>query len=873
MAKKSKKGPGRGRSASEKDPATGRFKTKTTSPTTTSTTVTAAPPAPAAAPAGPTVTPEQITEEISGFRKALLQTMNDLGGEQSELQDAVLDGLRQTAEVLVSENENIFGKRYDKTVDQSAAYEILESVVRLGEMAVRAKTVQEKRKILQRLQTYKKVTNKVFGAGGGRESAIAGKILEMIAKIEKPLSKESGVKAAAKEKITDFAKKIPERMAAKIPLIGGILSRSLQSRRERKEEEAEALSTLTGEISQAGRTSLYGRRGGAEIEPSPSLMGGVDTTPPIPGGTTVSKIMGGGKTNVGFGGKAVIDTLSSILVQVKDIKSILVDQYDPAQEELKKEEAKREAEDKLTDILKSIKGGKEAPKAGEEAKKGGILESLSSLFSGGIGGAVQGILASLSGMATTVASTLAGLALPALGVMAAAAGGAAVGYSLYKTWIEPSMDQAQSEREAVLAKKTETTKRAITTDTGEAVYAVDMMGENTVMTEAEIKGKIATASPEEKVELEKALIAGPMQQIVDTSTGIRVDAFSRFKSGESIEQFKQREKADTEARRSDPGAYRFNVLKDAIAKFDDKTRTEWKQMQESGATFNARETKASIIKNEAEVLYNSITKGGASNPLTEDQKEKLLDMSNIVTDMGQGQFLEIGDVDNVIGVGTAFKMFQGEQSEEVKQRIKELRENTQTDYAVLEQQEQDKKADPTAVALPPLPPVPEQIPPFAGTIEKTTPAAAIPEASNGKAPIQREIDTINEEMRKLEVAAQDPDPSNPYTTIEGQNKLNTRRAELNTRRQSLYTQMYSMESGTIVPPSTPSTDVGRTTMQLDSARDAAEQAKQADSAPAPTVNAVNAPKTTNNAITVNNNTGAGVRNNDPTLKSAERASL
>jgi hypothetical protein len=757
MAKKSKKGPGRGRSASEKDPATGRFKTKTTSATTTTTTVTAAPSAPAAAPAGPTVTPEQITEEISGFRKALLQTMNDLGGEQSELQDAVLDGLRQTAEVLVSENENIFGKRYDKTVDQSAAYEILESVVRLGEMAVRAKTVQEKRKILQRLQTYKKVTNKVFGTGGGRESAIAGKILEMIAKIEKPLSKESGIKAAAKEKITDFAKKIPERMAAKIPLIGGILSRSLQSRRERKEEEAEALSTLTGEISQAGRTSLYGRRGGIGTEPSPSAMGEIETSP-IPGGTPLSKIISGGESTGGFGGKGIINTLSSILSQVKDIKSILVDQYDPAQEELKKEEAKREAEDKLTDILKSIKGGKEAPKAGEEAKKGGILESLSSLFSGGIGGAVQGILASLSGMATTVASTLAGLALPALGVMAAAAGGAAVGYSLYKTWIEPAMDRAQSERNAVLAQKTETTKQAITTDTGEAVYAVDMMGENTVMTEAEIKGKMATASPEEKAELEKALSAGPMQQIVDTSTGIRTDAFGRFKSGESIEQFKQREKADTEARRSNPGAYRFNMLKNSIATFDDKARNQWMQMKKSGASYDALETKMNLIQNEAEILYNSVTKGGASNLLTEDQKEKLLDMSDIVTDMGRGQMLDTGDVDNIMGVGTAFKMFQGEQSEEVKQTIQELKENSKT-------------------------------------------------------------------------------------------------------------------NGTIVPPSTPSTDVGRTTMQLDSARDAAEQAKQMDSAPAPTVNAVNAPKTTNNAITVNNNTGAGVRNNDPTLKSAERASL
>jgi len=788
MAKKSKKGSGRGRSPSEKDPATGRFKSKTTSATTTTTTVTTAAPAPAATPAGPTVTPEQITEEISGFRKALLQTMKDLGGEQSEIQDAILDGLRQTAESLVSENEDIFGKRYDKTIDQSAAYEILEGVVRLGEMAVRAKTVQEKRKILQRLGTYKKVTDKVFGAGGGKESAIAGKIREMIAKIEKPLSKESGIKAAAKEKISDFAKKIPERLAAKIPLIGGILSRSLERRRERKEEEAEALSTLTGEISQAGRTSLYGRRGGAEIEPSPSLMAGADTTPPIPGGTPLSKIMGGGKTNVGFGGKAVIDTLSSILVQVKEIKSILVDQYDPAQEELKKEEAKREEEDKLADILKSIKGEKEASKAGEktgeEAKKGGI------------GGAVEGILDSLSGMGKTIASSLAGLALPALGVMAAAAGGAAIGYSLYKTWVEPAMDKAQSERNAVLAKKTETTRQAITTDTGEAVYSVDMMGDNTVMTEAEIKGKIATASPEEKAELEKALSAGPIEKIVDTSTGIRTDVFSRFKSGESIEQFRQREKADTEARRNDPGAYRFNVLKDTIAKFDDKTRTEWKQMQESEATFNTRETKAKIIKNEAEVLYNSITKGGASNLLTEDQKEKLLDMSNIVTDMGRGQFLGIESVDNVMGVGTAFKMFQGEQSEEVKQRIKELKENTQNDYAVLEQQEQDRKAEielqNNTIEIPPLPPLPEQ---------------------------------------------------NPLT------------------------------NGTIVPPSTPSTDVGRSTMELDRARDAAEQAKQSDSAPAPVVNAVNAPKTTNNAITVNNNTGAGVRNNDPTLKSAERASL
>jgi hypothetical protein len=716
MAKKSKKGPGRGRSASEKDPATGRFKTKTTSATTTTTTVTAATPAPAAAPAGPTVTPEQITEEISGFRKALLQTMNELGGEQSELQDAVLDGLRQTAEVLVSENENIFGKRYDKTVDQSAAYEILESVVRLGEMAVRAKTVQEKRKILQRLQTYKKVTNKVFGAGGGRESAIAGKILEMIAKIEKPLSKESGVKAAAKEKITDFAKKIPERMAAKIPLIGGILSRSLQSRRERKEEEAEALSTLTGEISQAGRTSLYGRRGGAEIEPSPSLMGGADTTSPIPGGTTVSKIIGG-KSAVSFGGKTVVDTLTNILSQVKDIKSILIDQYDPAEEELKKEEAKREAENAKAGMFGKLKKMMGLGGGGAEVKKEG----------GGISGMIGSMLGGIKEYIPAVASTIAGFAPSVVGGLAAAApvagavlGGAAIGLG-----------------GAYLVNKG--------VDTLFGTNLADKMMESDTWTFGDVERDRQRAEMDKKIETShQAAVSSP--------------------------------------------------------EYTAKRATDPRQLAQL-----VREGKMS----------------------------------------GTQALMELSTYESQNGAGEDTDFF--------KSKIME--------------------ADPTAVALPPLPPVPEQIPPVAGTIEKTTPAAAIPEASNGKASIQREIDTINEEMRKLEVVAQDPDPSNPYTTIEGQNKLNARRAELNTRRQSLYTQMYSMESGTIVPPSTPSTDVGRTTMQLDSARDAAEQAKQADSAPAPTVNAVNAPKTTNNAITVNNNTGAGVRNNDPTLKSAERASL
>ena len=161
------------------------------------------------------------------------------------------------------------------------------------------------------------------------------------------------------------------------------------------------------------------------------------------------------------------------------------------------------------------------------------------MFDGGIGGMMKQLTGALSGIATTVASSLTGIALPALGVMAAAAGGAAAGYSIYKNWVEPAMEKTQAEREAVVAKKTETTRKTITTDTGEAAYSVDMMGESTVMTEREIKEKMATATPEEKEELEKALLRGPMQQIVDIESGLRADGFERFKSGETIEQFRE----------------------------------------------------------------------------------------------------------------------------------------------------------------------------------------------------------------------------------------------------------------------------------------------------------------------------------------------
>jgi hypothetical protein len=418
MAKrKTSKGPGRGRrGAVPIDPVTKRFiKTESS--------------APAAVPIAPPITPETVKEEISGFRKALLDAMRDLGADQSAVQDTILDGLRETAEKLVAEQEKIFGKRVEKTVEQSAAYEILEGVVRLGESAAKAKTVAEKRKILQRLRTYKTVTAKVFAGGGDKKSAVAGKILKMIETIEKPLSKESGRRAAIREGVTEYVKTLPEKMARKIPLVGGIVGGSLQRRRERKEEEAEALSSLTEEISRAGKSSLYGRKADfGAMEPDSSFpdVSQFSPEPPIAGGTPVSALMGGKQNKeIGFD-RSSVQILGQILVQVSDMKKLLFEQYDPGNKDLKEEESQRETADKNTDTFSKLKGlfGRKGRTQGTESAGGGsgIFQTvMNTLGLGGISKTVGSIISTIGGIASGLGTIIGGIA-GAVGTLASTIG-------------------------------------------------------------------------------------------------------------------------------------------------------------------------------------------------------------------------------------------------------------------------------------------------------------------------------------------------------------------------------------------------------------------------------------------------------------------
>ena len=720
----------RGRSKEDLDPVTGKWKKGTSSKpsgasapaNTTTVAPTATAPAPAAAPAGPTQLPEEVKKEISGFRKAMMDRLKEMGESESGVQEAVLDGLRDTAEQLVQKNADIFGQRGDKTVDQSAAYEIIKGIVDLGEQASATKTVEQKRKILQRLKTYKSVVQKVIVGKDPRLSVISGKILEMIENIEKPLQKESGMVAGAKEKITDFAKTIPERVARKIPLIGGLLGGFLQRRREKKEEEAESLSDLTQQISRAGRTTLYGKRGefGAETD-IPEIE------PPIPGGTPFSKMMTGQKDLENYGKpesfgvsnehiKAIRMDLGSVLANIKDIKEFILGRFDPAEEETKAEEAKREQEDTLFDMIRSLKNGDEKIKGGSikggsgiQKKGGGIVDTLINALGGGI-------------VPTGLVSSLASIALPVIGVLAAAAGGAAIGYALYKNWLEPALDKAQADRERVLAKKVETKRTPILTDKGEAVYQIDegVVGEEpTIMTKAEIESAMTTATPEIKEKLEATLKRGPLEKVVDTQTGLPVpgDVSQIFKSGESIEKLRQSQKEDIQSRKENPAAYKFNQLKDDIVKFDYKTRLEWNRMRGEGESEDALKTYAKTTFNTAQVFYKAITKK-IDNPLSKEQKNSLIKLSPFVEKWSNPDFqnttsFNIQWFDNMVGRASYMNPdLKDSTRNEAEIRLEELKEketqnSTTTPPNTLPTQPASiSLSSVDTISPPPLPPIP-----------------------------------------------------------------------------------------------------------------------------------------------------------------------
>ena len=371
---------------------------------------------PVAEPAGPTVMPRPSSpyspRPESGIRKALGKSLTK---EEQEYQKT-LDKLRSDAANTVQENPDLFGSgRYDQTIDQSTLYQLYEGVVELGESAAKARKAEDKQRLLASLNAYKKIVMGLAKEGSDKEKELANKLLEIIASIEKKLSKGAGEIGRLKENLKDWAQKIPENLAAKIPLVGGFISGMLQRKRERKEgEEYQKQDILAASSRGIGGSSLFGRVGGGggrggmggmsesaveAISTGGSDLGDIEaaeTGSPVPSGS-----LGGGET---------IRTLQSILVQVADIKSLIQGQTD-SEAGLDAEETARETADKEYDILNKLKGlfgGGKGGKAGATVEVTGGLgwkELIGSLIGKEIlAAALAPVLSVLSSMLGTLVS-------------------------------------------------------------------------------------------------------------------------------------------------------------------------------------------------------------------------------------------------------------------------------------------------------------------------------------------------------------------------------------------------------------------------------------------------------------------------------------
>lgn len=276
----------------------------------------------------------------------------------------------------------------------AAAAVLIREAKRLSDEAQFADN-EEAQRIYEKLQAVRDIAKKAKGS----QSELAAKLDGVIDPIEKELKKKASFRGFLKEKVQEFRKTLPERLASKIPVVGGLLGGFLRQKRESKDKLQRYSVELEKQM--AGEKRGGGGRGG--------FMGG-SRAGDIPG------LIGGDK-----------DTLGGILHEVSEIRKLLIDQFKPGTAEL----AARESE---------LEGKGLAKAAGGDGKKGGgLLSMLRGLLGGGEGG---GILSTIGNIATSAGSLAMGGAR-GVGRLAMSAGrgiaklggkalGAFKGTSLYK---------------------------------------------------------------------------------------------------------------------------------------------------------------------------------------------------------------------------------------------------------------------------------------------------------------------------------------------------------------------------------------------------------------------------------------------------------
>ena len=338
-------------------------------------------------------TEKNISTKI-GLLESLKAQRQAQGYKSDALEDYIIgtsekQGVRSTVEDYIRENRDKFNQ--DDPAG-AAAYELMEETVKLSEESLDA-SHEEAKRIYAELNFIRELAKKTQGDQG----EIAKKLQDIIAPVEAQLKKKSSFKAFLTEKASDFKKTIPERIASKIPVVGGILGDFLQQKRISREKMELYTGGLQKQISRRGKRG-EGLDIGAQKRQGFSDIGGTPAAD-IPG-----MLAGTASPQSSSPVTGTPSTLGELLKEVSEIRKLLQNKFTPESDTSDTAELqKRESE------LEGL--GAEKPIKGEAKKGGGMLSSLRNML--GMGGG-EGILSRIASGVGSIGTAI--LGAPSLGM-------------------------------------------------------------------------------------------------------------------------------------------------------------------------------------------------------------------------------------------------------------------------------------------------------------------------------------------------------------------------------------------------------------------------------------------------------------------------
>ena len=495
-----------------------------------------------------TRTLEQVIQETVGIgRKEAIRLSSFLGRDKLKSEFNVGDAVYGEGGILAM-SAKIATEVNDKLTESGR--EMLSSVQEMMKDSV-GKNATETREILLKM----KVLQETLGKATDEQSKAMKKVVD---KSVETLEGQGGMFAITKEVLAGRVEGFKDKMIRKIPLIGGILGDIRSKRRAAKLGAAKFGARLGG----AGTA-------GATISPSEAS----DIAGEAEGGSGLS---GTGNVN---------QTIIMLLGQIEKNTRVVSDDIEDAEHEKGSEELEKrqgllarmrgkfgKARAKIGGLLGGRRRTEEDSTEGGGAGGGGFMilggEGLlkrgwQATFRKGVeGGAKAGWMRRLipwlwrglmavpilgttlsflgamgaaagGGIASLGAAALGILASPVVGVIAAAAGGAAAGYGLYKWLVEPAIEAGEKRKLAQMNLMSVTRGLDIRTDTGERVFREFESGD--ILSETEAKKKYGTGDTFTSAIREGKI--SPMQQRVHAGSGVITGG--RGLQGQTVEQIRE----------------------------------------------------------------------------------------------------------------------------------------------------------------------------------------------------------------------------------------------------------------------------------------------------------------------------------------------